>query len=52
MLEVECFALDVGFGVADEDDFAGEMVVEDGVGAGGSDMAAADDGDACAVGMA
>jgi hypothetical protein len=37
----------VGFGVANEDDFAGEVVLEDGEGASGSDVAAADDGDAC-----
>ena len=49
MLEVECFALDVVFGVADEDDLASELVLEDCVRAGGSDVAAADDGDACAV---
>ena len=47
LLEVECFPLDVGFGVANEDYFAGEVVMKDGVGASGSDVAAADDGDAC-----
>jgi hypothetical protein len=46
-LEVESFPLDVSFRVADEDDFAGEVLMEDGEGASGSYVAAADDGDAC-----
>jgi hypothetical protein len=37
--------VDVIFGVADEYDLASEMVMQNGVGAGGSDMAASDDGD-------
>jgi hypothetical protein len=49
LLEVQGFAVDVIFRVADEDDLAGEVVLQDGIGAGGSDVTAADDGDACAV---
>ena len=37
MLEVESFALNVVLGIADEDDFAGEVVLQDSVGAGGTD---------------
>jgi hypothetical protein len=47
LLEVECFSLDVGFRVADEDDFAGEVAMEDREGASGSDVATANDRDAC-----
>jgi hypothetical protein len=37
------------FGVTDENDLASKVVLQNGVGAGGSDMAASDDGDACVV---
>jgi hypothetical protein len=36
-------------GIADEDDLANEAVLQEGVGAGGSDVAAPDDGDACVL---
>jgi hypothetical protein len=45
LLEIQGFPVDVIFGVADEYDLASEMVMQNGVGAGGSDMAASDDGD-------
>ena len=49
LLEIHRFALHVGWAFADEDDLANEVLLQDGEGAGGSDVAAADDGDACAV---
>jgi hypothetical protein len=49
LLEIQGFAVNVVFGVTDENDLASKVVLQDGVGAGGSDMAATDDGDACVV---
>src|ERR1700733_197465 len=49
LLEVHRFALNMVRGVADEDYLANEAGLQEGVGAGGSDVAASDDGDACVL---
>jgi hypothetical protein len=49
LLEIHGFTLSVGRAIADEDDLANEVFLEKSEGAGGSDVAASDDGDACVV---
>jgi hypothetical protein len=49
LLEIQGFPMDAVFGVADENDLASKVVMQNSVGAGGSDMATADDGDACVL---
>ena len=46
MLEVQRFALDMIFRVSNQDDLANESSMQDGKGAGGSDVTTTDDGNA------
>ena len=45
LLEIQRLALNVVFGIADQNDLANQVVMQDGVGAGGPDVPTADDGD-------
>ena len=49
MLEVKGFALSFVWCAVDEDEFVGEAIEENSVGAACTDVAAADDGDASAL---
>jgi hypothetical protein len=47
LLEIQSFALNVGWAIADEDDLANEVCLQEGEGAGGPDMATAENRDPC-----